>query len=317
MARFSLVVLVSLCAALAPGLAVAASDTAQEGLVKGEPLRFRSAYLEGAIVVPPGVFSPDEAEEDVLPLMAVNRALFDGKRVLQIGAGSGINSLFAAQLGAAKVIATDISVAAVETVRRNADAMGVGDVVEARLVPASDMSAYSVIGSEERFDTILSNPPYSLDLDAPSDDAVTDTGDLGFSIVNGLDAHLKPGGAALLFYKSVFYHYVMVKYARYRGFDVANADPKKLTIWEAESLFNSYLARLLEREGIEPDAFRFDWRQDADALRLRRKDASHRSLSQRIGAWLGGGSGDAPVLDIPGWIAIRRAAAPPVEPRGD
>lgn len=231
-------------------------DTSTVGKVAGET-KHRSEHLGGDVTVLPNVFHPIEAEILVLPFMKENAALFAGKRVLEIGSGSGIVSVYAAKLGAKKVVSTDISDQAVATTKLNAKSFGFEEVVDARLVPASDVSAYSVIEPDEKFDVIISNPPYSLDLDAPANDAVTDTGDLGFSIVRGLDQHLEPGGRSILLYGSLFYHLTMVKFARYSGFEVRFHRPLGLTEWESEALFNSYLARLLKHEKVPADAFRF------------------------------------------------------------
>lgn len=245
-------------------------DRSRIGLQQGEAKPFRSAFFDGAeLVVLPGVFEPTEAEEGVLPFMRANRERFEGRSVLEIGTGTGIIGAYAARLGAARVVATDISEAAIENASRNAERLGFGDVIELRLVPQTDPSAYSVIGPGETFDVIVSNPPYSLDLAADENSAVTDRGDLGFSIVRGLDAHLKPGGVAMLLYGSLFYHQVMVKFARHSGFVVRDHTPFFLSLLEAETLFNAYLARLLEHEGLEPDALRFDVEQDASLSRIR------------------------------------------------
>ena len=258
---------------LAPGDNVVAvpatvpADTGDVGTVKKDAVRFRSSYLDEEIVVLPGVFHPREAEETVLPLLHEHPEVFRDKVVLEIGTGSGIISLYAAQLGAKRVVSTDINGAAVATARRNAEALGFASRMDVRLVPPRDTSAYSVISGDETFDVIISNPPYSLDLDASRNDAVTDTGDLGFSIVRGLDDHLKPGGVVVLLYASLFYHEVMVKFARHTGFEVRRDPTPVLTPWEAATLFNAYLARLLEREDIDPQAFRFEWREE-DALQL-------------------------------------------------
>ncbi len=171
------------------------ADTGDVGTVKKDAVRFRSSYLDEEIVVLPGVFHPREAEETVLPLLHEHPEVFRDKVVLEIGTGSGIISLYAAQLGAKRVVSTDINGAAVASARRNAEALGFASRMDVRLVPARDTSAYSVISADEAFDVIISNPPYSLDLDASRNDAVTDTGDLGFSIVMGLDDHLKPGAS--------------------------------------------------------------------------------------------------------------------------
>lgn len=250
--------MLSCAAATLPGrTACAGTGTSAIGTASVETT-VHSAHLGGELTVLPGVFHPVEAELLVLPFMKENRERFAGKRVLEIGSGSGIVSVYAAKLGATKVVATDVNERAVETTKRNAAKFAVAAVVEPRLVPRSDMSAYSVIAPDETFDMIVSNPPYSLDLDAPTNDAVTDTGDLGFSIVRGLQTHLAPGGAAVLLYGSLFYHLAMVKFARYCGYEVRHHRPRGLTEWEAETLFNHYLARLLEREKVPRGAFRFD-----------------------------------------------------------
>jgi hypothetical protein len=158
---------------------------------------------------------------------------------------------------------------ALKNAAENAKRFGVASVIETRLVPPSDMSAYSVIKPDEAFDIIISNPPYSLDLEADKNTAVTDRGDLGFSIVRGLETHLEPGGRALLYYGSLFYHQVMVKFARHEGFDVRNHSSSIVTRGEAETLFNAYLSRLLQHEKMEPDAFRFDFNADRDLGQIR------------------------------------------------
>ncbi len=67
---------------------------------------------------------------------------------------------------------------------------------------------------------------------------------------------------AILYYNSLFYHDVMVKLARSQGFEVRNHGPSMLTPLEMATLFNSYLSRLLDREGMSPAAFEFDRNRD-------------------------------------------------------
>ncbi|UCE85824.1 MAG: 50S ribosomal protein L11 methyltransferase [Deltaproteobacteria bacterium] len=238
---------------------------------------FRSDHLEADVVVLPTVFFPNEAEVAVLPFMKENAARFEGKTVLEIGTGSGIISLYAARLGARKVVATDINEQAVMNATLNARRLDLGDIIEARRVPASDITAFSVIRPDERFDVLISNPPYALDLDAKQNTPLTDRGDLGLSIVRGLDAHLNPGGVAILLYNSLFYHYVMVKFAKYEGFEVRNHGPAFFAPWEAETLFNDYLGHLLASEKMDPDAFRFD-RHENEALDRIRVSSPHAPL---------------------------------------
>lgn len=243
-------------------------DTSTQGLLT-EPLAWKSRHLGGAVLnVPAGVFHPHEGEWTFGPLMKNNAELFKGKRVMEIGTGSGIISLMAAKHGASKVVSTDINPKAIESVTTNAEALGFGEVLEGRLVSLDDMSAFAVIEEGEQFDVIVSNPPFALDLDAPGNDAVTDTGELGFSIVRGLEEHLADGGMVILLYDSLFYHQVMVKYAEYKGYDVRNNNPNGMYGWAAEVLFNTYLERLLESEGEPLDAFSFNYHTD-ESLEIR------------------------------------------------
>lgn len=228
-----------------------------------------SAFLEEGILVVPGVFDPGEAEEYVLPLMRENPGLFRGRRVLEIGTGSGAIALYAARLGAAEVVATDIDPLALECAEENARRMGLEEALETRLVPREDLSAYAVVEPGERFDVIVSNPPYSLDLEAEENTYAVDTGDLGLSIVQGLREHLAPDGTALLLYNSLFYHMVMVEFARREGYAVRNHAPSMLTVWETQALFNSYMERLLRSQGVDPDGMRFDHREDPFLFRVR------------------------------------------------
>jgi methylase of polypeptide subunit release factors len=242
-------------------------DTSTQGLLT-EPLHWKSKHLQAAINVPVGVFHPHEGEWTFGPLMKNNPELFKGKRVMEIGTGSGIISLMAAKHGATKVVSTDINPAAIQSVTTNAEALGYGDIIEARLVSLDDMSAFAVIKEGEQFDVIVSNPPFALDLDAPGNDAVTDTGELGFSIVRGLEEHLAPNGTVILLYDSLFYHHVMVKYAAYKGYDVRTNSPNGMYGWAAESLFNNYLERLLESENEPLDAISFNYHTD-ESLEIR------------------------------------------------
>lgn len=243
-------------------------DTSQQGLLT-EPLAWKSKHLKGEVInVPAGVFNPHEGEWTFGPLIKNNPELFEGKRVMEIGTGSGIISLIAAKHGAAKVVSTDINPKAIESVTTNAEALGFGDIIDARLVTLDDISAFAVIEEGEQFDVIVSNPPFALDLDAPGNDAVTDTGELGFSIVRGLEQHLAPNGHVILLYDSLFYHQVMVKYAEYKGYDVRNNNPNGMYGWAAEALFNNYLKRLLESENEPTDAFSFNYHTD-ESLEIR------------------------------------------------
>ena len=165
-------------------------STKNQMIHASEPTVVPSVDFEKGVLVLSGVFYPQEAIDTVLPFMQENASLFKGKSVMEIGTGTGAIAVYAATLGASKVVATDINPRALENCDRNAARMKVADVVDTRLVPKTDMSAYSVVLDDETFDIIISNPPFSLDLDATENTAVTDTGDLGLSIVQGLPKYL-------------------------------------------------------------------------------------------------------------------------------
>jgi release factor glutamine methyltransferase len=75
--------------------------------------------------------------------------------VLDVGTGSGAVALaIARERPAARVTATDVSPAALEIARRNADELGMAERI--RLLEGD---GYSPVAGE-RFDLIVSNPPY-------------------------------------------------------------------------------------------------------------------------------------------------------------
>lgn len=66
-------------------------------------------------------------------LLALEDAIHDGDAVLDVGTGSGILATAAVKLGAARVLALDVSAVAVAAARENAAMNGVADVMEVRL----------------------------------------------------------------------------------------------------------------------------------------------------------------------------------------
>ena len=72
----------------------------------------------------------------------------------------------------------------------------------------------------------------------------------------------------MLVYVSLLYHHVTLKFARHMGYEVRFHFPSALTPLEAETLFNSYLSRLLELEQIESPDFRFHFQNDPGLGRI-------------------------------------------------
>lgn len=80
-----------------------------------------------------------------------------GESVLDIGTGSGIQAIFAAQK-ASKVIATDIDATAVEDARKNIARFGLQDKIETRV---GDL--FGPVKQGEKFDVIICNIDYPYD----------------------------------------------------------------------------------------------------------------------------------------------------------
>lgn len=119
-----------------------------------------------------------------------------GKRLLDLGAGSGVLSLIALKNGATKAVATDINPYAVANAEYNAERFGFADKMDVRLVPMDRQGAYSVIGINEKFDLIVSNPPqHPVQPETLYEFSYADP-NLAFlrSILEGLNDHLTPGG---------------------------------------------------------------------------------------------------------------------------
>ncbi len=79
---------------------------------------------------------------------AVERCVEPGDRVLDVGTGSGILALLAARAGASRVLAIEIAPDLAAVARANAEANGLGDVVE---VVEADATAIEL---DEQFDVV-------------------------------------------------------------------------------------------------------------------------------------------------------------------
>lgn len=103
------------------------------------------------LLIPPGVFHPGVFWSTPVFVSFLQKIDFQGKRVLDVGTGSGLLALFAASRGA-RVTALDINPLAAETARRNAGANGLEiDVLESDLLENLP---------PQTFNFILVNPPY-------------------------------------------------------------------------------------------------------------------------------------------------------------
>lgn len=108
-------------------------------------------YHDLFVDIIPGVFHPGFFFSTKMMLQFAEKQSFQGSTLLEIGAGTGIISLLAANMGA-KVTATDISQLAIENIRLNA-----GKNHLPLTIIQSDLFENIPITS---FDWILVNPPY-------------------------------------------------------------------------------------------------------------------------------------------------------------
>jgi release factor glutamine methyltransferase len=114
----------------------------------------RSYYYRGiSLEVPPEVFHPGFFFSTKLLLRSIGQERFQNKRFLELGAGSGLLSIYAAKRGAF-VVASDINPIALQTIQINAER----NSVEIETVYSNVFDRI-----EPRvFDFIVINPPYYM-----------------------------------------------------------------------------------------------------------------------------------------------------------
>lgn len=168
-------------------------QTVEVDELSGPPLvQFESVFWE-----------PDDSSS--LRKMIYEDNIADGRSVLEIGTGTGLLSLVCLQSGAKSVLATDINPAAVANAKYNAAMLELEENFELRQVAVSEPGAFTVIARQERFDLILSNPPWEDGkVQQPADHALYDPDfELMDSLLEGLPDHLNSGGRCLLAYGHV------------------------------------------------------------------------------------------------------------------
>ncbi len=174
--------------------------------------------------------------------------LVRGKRVLEIGTGTGLIALCCLQAGAAHVVATDINPQALVNAAHNAEALGLADRLELRLVDSRSPGAYSPLAERERFDLILSNPPWENQ--TPRTIAEYALYDEHFqllrSLVGGLRSHLTSGGRAYFAYGCREAIHQLRHHAALEGLHVKMLDDRALS-----SLPEVFLPGLLLEVSVE------------------------------------------------------------------
>ncbi len=160
----------------------------------------------------------------------IEDGIVTGRKVLDIGTGTGLIAILCEQHGASQVVATDINPAAVANARYNAAMLGADENLEVRQVPAADPGAFSAIAAGETFDLILSNPPWEQGtVEQPADHAFYDPGfALMDSLLDGLPEHLNQGGRCLLAYGHVPAIERLIEQAEQRGYELQILDDRDL-----------------------------------------------------------------------------------------
>ena len=147
-------------------LTTAEGETIAEWLTRreeGEPVQYitgRAAFRSLDLAVDRRVLIPrPETEglvEAVIEMLNAERDRWRQPRVLDLGTGSGAIALaIAKEWPAANVVASDASEGALEVARENAESLELTERVSFRLGDWLD-----VVASDERFEVIVSNPPY-------------------------------------------------------------------------------------------------------------------------------------------------------------
>ncbi len=161
-----------------------------------------------------------------------------GRKVLEIGTGTGLLGILCLQNGADRVVATDINPAAVANARYNAAMLATDMDMEVRQVTQESPGAFSMIKSSERFDLIISNPPWEDGkVISPADHAYYDPDfALMDSLLDGLPTHLNPGGRCLLAYGHAPAIKRLQQQTKMRGYDCKILDDRSLDAVEENFL---------------------------------------------------------------------------------
>ncbi len=163
--------------------------------------RYRLPRMERAgtvsLLVMPEVFNGVLLKSGAFFAGALDRRLIPaGIRVLDVGTGSGIVAIRAAQLGA-RVMAVDINPDAIRCARINVLLNRVENVVQLRVGDLFE----PVRG--EKFDRILFNPPFYRQVPRSALEAAWRSTDVFDRFLDGLDEMMSPGGFALILLSSL------------------------------------------------------------------------------------------------------------------
>lgn len=160
--------------------------------------------------------------------MAEHMEISVGDNVLDMGTGSGIQAIAAAER-ARKVTAVDISQAAVSYAKENVLENGLEDRIS---VQEGDL--FSSLAADERFDVIIFTPPYLNGIPKTSFDRALFDNDkeLVGRFFAEADSHLKPGGNIQMVYSSIAHPEDVLRISHASGWRDALVARKKLFLEE-------------------------------------------------------------------------------------
>lgn len=204
-----------------------------------------------ALEVPPSVFHPGVFLTSKMFAKFLRSQDLRGKRVVEIGTGSGILALSAALAGARQVVALDINPNAVRAAQINAEANGVGEAVEARV---SDL--FSAVTAQETFDVVISSPPSFAGEPADLADRAWFAGP-GYSHLRGLfqsaAAHLAEGGEMFVLLSSDTNIPMFKAWALEAGFSWHQVAEKSIWV-ESFLIYRLTLGDVTARDPHAPDS---------------------------------------------------------------
>ncbi|BDD11046.1 release factor glutamine methyltransferase [Fulvitalea axinellae] len=128
-------------------------------IATGEPLQYivgKAPFYGREFLVNPATLIPRPETEELVDLVIKDNQGFRG-RILDIGTGTGcIPITLAAELSGCQTEGLDISDGALDTARKNAEALGVDTVFRKSDILTDELE-------ENTYDIIISNPPYVRD----------------------------------------------------------------------------------------------------------------------------------------------------------